>query len=222
MSGDLLQWPLSSTKQIRNLEIRLERYTSNDKNHREACAQWRERQNTGGGEDAAGDMEVDFLEPCMEPLLSVAEEEGGEEPLMLPRNDRENTTPSSRSNTVPTVPAALRKLAGAVFTATSKEEERDGDGPAAGSGRAAFSRFRYSCAVLGAKAARAGGDAVAAAAAAASDATKEAVQSATTAVVRDGTVEGFGRRTRENTGRSQSEMNGGVEEYWGSDYCTSV
>lgn len=221
MSGNLLLWPLSPNKQIRNLEIRLERYANNDKNHQEACAQWRERQNYGGGEDAAGGMEVDFLQPHTEPPLLPARAERGREEPLLPRNDRENTTTSSRSNAVPTVPAALRELAGAMFTTESRKEERVSDGPAAGSGRAAFCRFRHSCAALGAKAARAGGDAVAAAAAAASEATKEAVQSTTTAVVRDGTAGSVGTRTTEN-GHSLSEINGGVEEYWGSDYCTSV
>lgn len=137
---------------------------------------------------------------------------------MSPRNYPENITRRSTS-TVLTGPAALREPAGVMFIARS--EETAGDGPAASSSRAAYYRFRQSCAVLGAKAARAGGEAVAAAAAVASGATKEAIQS-TTALVRDENVGGIGRHKTANKRRSQDEINEGVEEYWGSDYCTSV
>lgn len=109
----------------------------------------------------------------------------------------------------------------------SSSEERAGDGPGASgsragvsSSRAAFCRFRQSVAVLGAKAARAGGDAAAAAAAAAREVTKDAVQFTT--AVRDGSVGEVGERRTANKGRSQDETNGGAEEYWGSDYCTPV
>eukprot|EP00903_Cladosiphon_okamuranus_P013906 g12934.t1 len=83
--------------------------------------------------------------------------------------------------------------------------------------RAALDRFRHGCFMLGAKAARAGGGAMSAAAAVASEATKEAVHSATV------TVGGGGRRDAAGDQFSQGEVDGGiVEEYWGSDYCTSV
>ena len=91
-------------------------------------------------------------------------------------------------------------------------ENSGGGASVGGGGRAALDRFRHSCAILGAKAARAGGT-ISAATAVASEAARDAVQSAT-AAVRAGTARAGGERkaTDEIDGR------GVVEGYWGSDY----
>lgn len=88
---------------------------------------------------------------------------------------------------------------------------------AAGGRKAALDRFRHGCFVLGAKAARAGGGAMSVAAAVASGAAKEAIHSATAAVGRGGGREAASDRWPE--GETDGRI---VEEYWGSDYCTSV
>lgn len=194
-------------KQIRNLEIRLARYTNDNKHHKEACAQWRERQKNDGDESADG-IKLDLFRPRMEPLLLTVVEEGeeavwGHERI---RNDRgcppltvENHEPSDDA-----VPCA-------------RSEKDVAGGLAAGGSRAALGRFRHGCFVLGAKAARAGGDVMSVAAAVASEAAKEAVQSATAA------VGGGGGREAAEDRCSQGERDGSIiEEYWGTDYCTSV
>lgn len=107
-----------------------------------------------------------------------------------------------------------------------RSEKYRGGSVAAGGRRAALSidRFRRGCVVLGARAARVGGGAMSAAAAVASEAAKEAVHSATEAV--HSAMEAVGRGGgREVAGDrcSQGERDGSIiEEYWGSDYCTSV
>lgn len=195
-------------KQIRNLEIRLARYTNDNKHHKEACAQWRERrQHFGGDESADGGVKLDLFRPRMGPLLPTVAEEGEQSawPNERIRNDRGR----------PSLIVENHETHDAASDARS-EQYAVGD-LAAGSRRAALDRFRHGCFALGAKAARAGGGAMSVAAAVASEAAKEAVQSATAAVGGSGRGGAVGDRC------SQGERDGRfVEEYWGSDHCTSV
>lgn len=204
--------------QIRNLEIRLARYTNDNKHHKEACAQWKERQQLGGGGDVSADcvdeMRLDLVRQRTVnrngPPLPTVEEEG--ENAVLPNesigNDRGR-------------PSSIIENHEPNDAASDARSEKDAvGGLAVGSRRAALDRFRHGCFALGAKAARAGGGAMSMAAAVASEAAKEAVQSATAAVGGSGGHGAAGDRC------SHGEIDGStaaiVEEYWGSDYCTSV
>ena len=199
------------TEQIRNLEIRLARYTKNGKSYKEACPQWRERQHSSGNERADGGIKLDLFRSSVEQrLLPVAEEPGEEQswPHESIRNDGgcpPNVTAAENAS-------GPQKPTSSVLNACSENSGGGGGASVGGGGRAALDRFRHSCAILGAKAARAGGT-ISAATAVASEAARDAVQSAT-AAVRAGTARAGGERkaTDEIDGR------GVVEGYWGSDY----
>lgn len=154
----------------------------------------------------------------MEPLLPVVEEPGEGQPW--PREGARRDGGLSPLGRAAENAAAQHKPPGSSMP-NALGEGGAGGGVNATGGRAALDRFRHSCVVLGARAARAGGGAMSAATAVASEAARDAVQSATaaaTAAVRVRTAGAGGKRT------AAGEVNceGAVEEYWGSDYCTSV
>lgn len=153
----------------------------------------------------------------MEPLLPVVEEPGEGQPL--PSESVRGGGGSSPLWTPTENTAAPQEPLGSSVP-NALGEGGAGGGVNVGGGRAALDRFRHGCVVLGVNAARAGGSAMSAATAVASEAAREAVQSATAAAaaVRVGTTGEGGKRT------AADEVDGGgaVEEYWGSDYCTSV
>ena len=197
-------------QQIRNLEIRLARYTSSDHyhhHHQETCAQRRGRHR--GGEPAG-------CFQSQEPLFEVEEESSPRE-----TDDRGHalaaaTTPG---NPTPSIGPVVRE-------ARSSPAPNDfADGAGAGARKEWGERlrkfevnFRRNCIVVRERAARASESAVAAveAAMAANRTPKEA-----TALRAAATVEGRGQ-VQADSGSQATIDRDTINEYWGSDYCISV
>lgn len=197
-------------RQIRNLEIRLAKYTNSDRQHQAACAQWRERHH-GAGCD--GDTLDSF--PWREPLSAVEEEP----PSQYAANNswHSPTTTVTGSDSAACVESVLHEP----VTSPARAKSTNGASALRAWGarlRKIEGTFRQSYTVLGARAAQAG-EGAAAVAAAARKAAQEAAQSS---AVAGGQNKGEGGRWRANT-RSQAKLDGiAFDEYWGSDYCTSV
>lgn len=171
-------------KQIRNLEIRLSRYTNNSRHNEEACAQWRARQHFSGDESTEGGVKMDLFRPRNGQLLPTVVGEGEEPMRPYERLRRDRGCP----------PLTVESHESNATVISTHSNNRAVGGVAADGRRAALDRFRHGCLALGAKAARAGGEAMSVAAAVTSEAAQEAVQSAMAAV-------GGGRGAR--GGRSQ-------------------
>lgn len=222
------------THQIRNLEVRLAKYTNSDKHHQEACAQWRKRNHGGGSPNDTLDS-FQRHEPLSavqeeEPLSPCGENDGGQPPAAASINSSTAPPPRAFTAWASTYPPHE------VGPSRARNNGRGGDGDVGAWGRRLRKfedKFRQGCVVFGARAARASDGAAAAAAAtskAAVGAAKEAAQLATVAEVgvmgenrKDGADLQLKVATSKDNGGScrQAKTEGGpIDEYWGSDYCT--
>lgn len=195
----------SWNKQIRNLEIRLARHTNGDRHSQQACTEWRKAHPLAADQRIDSDCKLKSLRPHRtEPLSPVSEE--GEEGS--PPSPFEKRYPS-KNLVAQSPPELVQGSYGALPPAPSEGESAIG-GHDNGGSRGAMHKFSRSCFSLGTRAVRAGGEAISAATAAANEVVEEITR---------------GRENRKAglEPRSEAQIDGGLtEEYWGSDYCTSV
>ncbi|CAM9116113.1 unnamed protein product, partial [Scytosiphon promiscuus] len=192
-------------QQIRNLEIRLARRTNSDNHSQHASTEWRKARIFGAEQSTDLNCESNMIRSHhTEPLSPVAEE--GEEgyPLSPLQKKHPSSDGTAQFSTAP------RQEPDGVFSQVTREREGSGGVHVDGGGRGAMCKFSRSCFCLGARAVRAGEEAVSAAAAAASEVAEEITRC---------------RESRKagHDPPSQAQIDGVLrEEYWGSDYCTSV
>lgn len=218
--------------QIRNLEVRLARYTNGGQSHEGACARWRGQGYSEECSYISSNSRRDGPLPVVEEALSACEADDGVNPpapafaghystiaLASPNPPLEAGTPQAYSGS----PGDINNVASACGVRLKKIE----------------GQFRRNCEVLGANAVRVSGNAAAAASKAAVGAAREAVQLVTVAGAgaaagfrearMNGQGEGGSWETERHRDDSRKDSNCRVEtdkaandEYWGSDYCTQA
>ncbi|CAM9571693.1 unnamed protein product, partial [Ectocarpus sp. 8 AP-2014] len=201
--------------QIRNLEIRLARRTSNDNNHQQACVRSRGRQFSGGSENVIVSTNLDSSRSRHEVSVKEEEEEYPSSPCEPVQNNHGCppdmiSTDALRRSCI-SADRTIHGPSGPDLPPTKRE-----------SARRAMHIFRQSCVDIGARATRAG-DMVSAAAAAVSETAKDVAHSATAAVGGENILgQHKGERKAADRYSGVGTDGGPVEAYWGSDYCTSM
>ncbi|CAM9097252.1 unnamed protein product [Hapterophycus canaliculatus] len=191
-------------QQIRNLEIRLARHVHSDKLSQRDCDEQRKVHLLTADDLTRPECRVNYVRPHpRKPLPPVAEGEEGASPSPFEKKHQSSYNATQFSTSLPEGPDD------AVFPAPS-ERESIGTIFANSRGRWAIFRSSRGCFNLGTRPVQAGGESMSVAPAAVNEAAEDIA----------------GGRENRKTGqdpRSQAQINGGLtEEYWGSDYCTSV